>query len=98
MANDLEKKDVQNDVKKNVKADKDKAKKGAKVKKAKKKRMSPKQYIKNTIAELKRVNWPTRKELLSYTAAVIVFVVIVCAITSLIDLGLSQGLNAIIAS
>ena len=42
-------------------------------------------FIKQVIAELKKVVTPTRKELLSYTGVVLVFVVIMMAIVSAYD-------------
>lgn len=42
-------------------------------------------FIKQVIAELKKVVTPTRKELLSYTGVVLVFVVIMMAIVSGLD-------------
>jgi preprotein translocase subunit SecE len=43
-------------------------------------------FLRQVIAELKKVVTPTRKELLSYTAVVLVFVVIMMALTSGLDL------------
>lgn len=42
-------------------------------------------FIRQVIGELKKVVTPTRKELLSYTGVVLVFVVIMMAIVSLLD-------------
>lgn len=42
-------------------------------------------FIKQVVAELRKVVTPTRKELLSYTGVVLVFVVIVMAIVSAFD-------------
>ncbi len=42
-------------------------------------------FIKQVIAELKKVVTPTRKELLSYTGVVLVFVIIMMAIVSAYD-------------
>ena len=42
-------------------------------------------FIRQVIAELKKVVTPTRKELLSFTAVVLVFVVIMMAIVSGLD-------------
>ncbi|MFO7689930.1 MAG: preprotein translocase subunit SecE [Cryobacterium sp.] len=42
-------------------------------------------FIKQVIAELKKVVTPTRKELLSYTGVVLVFVVIMMTIVSAYD-------------
>ena len=39
-----------------------------------------KRFFRNVIAELKKVNWPNRKELITYTIVVIVMVLIVAVI------------------
>ena len=42
-------------------------------------------FIKQVMAELRKVVTPTRKELLSYTGVVLVFVVIMMALVSALD-------------
>ena len=42
-------------------------------------------FIKQVLAELRKVVTPTRKELLSYTAVVLIFVVIMMALVSALD-------------
>ncbi|MDT4987019.1 MAG: preprotein translocase subunit SecE [Micromonosporaceae bacterium] len=44
-------------------------------------------FIREVISELGKVIWPTRKELLTYTAVVIVFVAIIMTIVGLLDAG-----------
>jgi len=44
-------------------------------------------YVKDVMAELKRVSWPNRKELISMTGQVIVFVLVMAAIVGVLDLG-----------
>lgn len=44
-------------------------------------------FIRQVIDELKKVVTPTRKELITYTGVVLVFVVIVMALVSGLDLG-----------
>ena len=43
------------------------------------------------MAELRKVIWPTRRELLTYTSVVLVFVVFMVAVVSLYDFVFSQG-------
>lgn len=43
--------------------------------------------VKNMIAELKKVSWPSRKDLMSYTAIVVVFLVVMAVVIGLLDLG-----------
>ncbi len=42
-------------------------------------------FIREVVAELRKVNWPSRKELLTYASVVIVFVVIMMAIVGGLD-------------
>jgi preprotein translocase subunit SecE len=44
-------------------------------------------FVRQVMNELKKVVTPTRKELFSYTAVVLVFVVIMMALVSVLDLG-----------
>ena len=44
-------------------------------------------FIREVVAELRKVIWPSRKELLTYTSVVIVFVVIMMSIVALLDYG-----------
>ncbi|MDA0646349.1 MULTISPECIES: preprotein translocase subunit SecE [Nonomuraea] len=51
-----------------------------------KKRTSPALFYRQVVAELRKVIWPTRKELVTYTTVVMVFV--------LIMVGIIYGLDA----
>lgn len=57
---------------------------------AKKKRTSPVQFFREVRAELTRVAWPTRSELLSSTGVVIVTVLLITGIVWLFDFILSN--------
>lgn len=59
----------------------------------KKKRKSPARFFKDVISELKKVTWPTGKDLLKYTGAVIAFIIVIAVIVGLMDLGLSTLFN-----
>jgi preprotein translocase subunit SecE len=48
-------------------------------------------YYKQVVAELRKVIWPTRRELLTYTTVVLIFVVFMVAIVALFDFAFSQG-------
>jgi preprotein translocase subunit SecE len=50
-------------------------------------------FVRQVIGELKKVVTPTRRELLSYTGVVLVFVVIMMAIVSGLDFGFSALVN-----
>lgn len=56
----------------------------------KKKKKSPVRVFKDIVSELKKVTWPTMKDLLKYAGAVIAFMLVVAALVYLIDLGLSS--------
>jgi preprotein translocase subunit SecE len=47
-------------------------------------------FYRQVVSELRKVVWPTRKQLTTYTAVVLVFVTFVIAIVSLMDLGLTK--------
>ena len=47
-------------------------------------------FLKEVRAEMRKVVWPNRKELTTYTIVVIVTVVIVAVFISLVDLGFGQ--------
>ena len=47
-------------------------------------------YIREVVAELRKVIWPTRREFLTYTAVVIVFVTAIMAYVALLDLGFAK--------
>ena len=52
-------------------------------------------FYKQVIAELRKVIWPTRKELVTYTTVVVVFVLIITAIVAVFDLAFGKGVLAI---
>ncbi len=43
-------------------------------------------FYRQVISELRKVIWPTRRELITYTTVVIVFVTVVAAIVAVLDL------------
>ena len=47
-------------------------------------------YYRHVVSELKKVVWPTRKMLTTYTAVVLVFVTFIIAVVSVIDLVLTK--------
>ena len=60
-----------------------------------KKRTSPALFVRQILAELRKVVWPTRSELMTYTSVVIVFVVAMCAIVALFDYGITHAVSAV---
>ena len=49
-------------------------------------------FVREVVAELRKVIWPTRKELLTYAAVVIVFVSIMLTVVGLLDLGFAKAI------
>jgi preprotein translocase subunit SecE len=76
-------------------AQRDKASGKSAPKTPRKKRTSPALFIRQIIAELRKVVWPTRPELLTYTGVVIVFVVAIIGIVALFDYGITHAVSAV---
>ena len=57
---------------------------------AKQDRTSPALFLRQVVAELRKVIWPTRNELVTYTAAALVFVVILSTIVLTLDYGFTK--------
>lgn len=53
-------------------------------------------YFKGVKAEMKKVTWPTKKELLNYTGVVILISLIVALVVWVLDLGIHRILSWII--
>ena len=47
-------------------------------------------FYRQVVAELRKVVWPSRKQLTTYTAVVLVFVTFIIAVVSLFDLVLTK--------
>ena len=52
-------------------------------------------FYKQVVSELRKVIWPTRKELVTYTTVVVVFVLMITAIVAVFDLAFGKGVLAI---
>ncbi|MGS2613665.1 preprotein translocase subunit SecE [Micromonospora sp. LZ34] len=48
-------------------------------------------FVREVVAELRKVIWPTRKELLTYTAVVVAFVAVMLTIVAGLDYGFAKG-------
>ena len=48
-------------------------------------------FLREVVAELRKVIWPTRRELVTYTAVVLVFVLFMVGVVALFDFGASQA-------
>src|SRR5690242_11882326 len=49
-------------------------------------------FFREVVSELRKVIWPTRKELLTYTTIVIAFVAVMTTIVGFLDLGLGKAI------
>jgi preprotein translocase subunit SecE len=47
-------------------------------------------YLKQVVAELRKVIWPNRKQMVNYTSVVLVFLVFMVALISGVDLGFAK--------
>ena len=47
-------------------------------------------YLRQVIAELRKVIWPNRKQMVSYTSVVLVFLIFMVSLIGGVDLGLSR--------
>jgi preprotein translocase subunit SecE len=48
-------------------------------------------FLREVVAELRKVIWPTRKELVTYTIVVLVFVSFMVAVVALLDIAFAKG-------
>jgi len=48
-------------------------------------------FLREVVAELRKVIWPTRKELVTYTAVVLVFVSFMVALIGVLDIAFAKG-------
>lgn len=60
-----------------------------------KRRVNLKQAVRALVAELKKVTWPAKGDLVNTTGIVIVFIVAISALVGLLDLGASKLLQLI---
>ncbi len=57
---------------------------------ARRDRTTPALFTRQVAAELRKVIWPTRRELVTYTAVALVFVVVMSAIVLTLDYGFTK--------
>lgn len=55
------------------------------------------QYLRESRLELKKVVWPTRKEVLATTLAVLALVSVMCLYLGLVDFGLNKLMHLILS-
>ena len=59
----------------------------------KKNRVSMKQFFKEVSGEVKKLSWPSKKELVSYTLTVLGFIILMAVIIYVLDLVFGEGLG-----
>lgn len=47
-------------------------------------------YLREVVGELRKVIWPNRKQMITYTAVVLVFLVFMVSLIGLVDLGMAR--------
>lgn len=52
-------------------------------------------FLREVVAELRKVIWPTRKQLVTYTAVVLVFVSFMVAFVALLDYGFGKAMFSV---
>jgi preprotein translocase subunit SecE len=60
-----------------------------------KQRTSPALFYRQVVAELRKVIWPRRNELITYTTVVLIFVLIMVGIVSGLDFLMTRGVLAV---
>jgi preprotein translocase subunit SecE len=61
------------------------------------KRTSPATFYRQVVAELRKVVWPTQEQLITYFLVVMVFVMVMMALVSVLDLGFGKLIFAVFA-
>ena len=62
---------------------------------AKAARITPAVFVRQIVAELRKVIWPTRKELGTYTTVALVFILVMVAIVTSLDYGFTKLVFAV---
>ena len=52
-------------------------------------------FYRQVVAEMRKVVWPTRQELITYTTVVVVFVAIFASLVLLFDIGIARTVRAV---
>lgn len=61
------------------------------------KRTPPGLFLRQVVAELRKVVWPTQRQVMTYFVVVLVFVLVMMAYVSLLDFGYGKAMFAIFA-
>ena len=63
---------------------------------AKRDRTTPALFFRQIVGELRKVIWPTRKELITYTTVALTFIVIMIGIVTVLDYGFTKLVFAVL--
>ncbi|MGH2699944.1 MAG: preprotein translocase subunit SecE [Actinomycetota bacterium] len=61
----------------------------------KRQRTRPRQFVKEVVAELQKVNWPTRSEVVSYSTVVLVSAIALAIVIAGMDFVFTKGVLAL---
>ncbi len=62
---------------------------------AKQDRVTPARFVREVVQELRKVVWPTRRELITYTTVSLVFILIMVGIVTSLDYGFTKLVFAV---
>ena len=62
---------------------------------ARSERTSPVTFYRQVVAELRKVVWPSQQQLITYFVVVMVFVLVMIALVSVLDLGFGKAVFAV---
>ena len=60
-------------------------------------RTNPADFLRQVVAELRKVVWPTREQLVTYFWVVLVFVLVIMTFVALLDLAFGKAVFALFA-
>jgi preprotein translocase subunit SecE len=55
------------------------------------------QFFKEVFGEVKKLSWPSKKDVVSYTATVVAFILLMSAIIFVLDLAFGSGIDLLTA-
>ena len=61
----------------------------------KKERTKPRQFLKEVIAELRKVAWPSRQEVMAYSTVVLIATIVIAALIFVMDFVFTQAVLAL---
>jgi preprotein translocase subunit SecE len=62
---------------------------------ARRDRTTPALFIRQVVAELRKVVWPTRRELITYTTVALAFILVMVAIVTSLDYGFTELVRSV---